>query len=733
MANNTITDRRDLIARYIEQARLRDALRELRIMVSGLHWSLQEEVNNIEDSYRMMLRYAADGVDDPGRRQVYDRIVSRMYGIIDRVTREHYKTDSSALYFNTLRYEHLQPADTIPTLLALYKKKQDDNSPLNLITSASSDSGKPSRREIEEMERRLFNRVWVTYPLSSDDTQALTDAVSSATLPQYFKELMVSALLMGLLAYYDERRLALLLDIYASDPSNAVGVKAICAALMAMYIHRTRIGSGSLTGKIECLKETVPTWHKDVRMVFMQFIRARDTERINRKMRDEVIPSMMKLRPDIYKKFHEDTPVIDMSEIEENPEWQELLDKSGLTDKMKELSKMQEDGGDVFMSTFAHLKHYPFFSDIANWFMPFHLDHSVVAGAGSDTAMTGEIIAASPFLCDGDKYSIALSLSSIPQQQRQFMMSQFNAQNLNAAEIRNTELLADESRRENIANKYVQDIYRFFKLFRRKGEFTDPFDTPLNMLQVAPLLDDFSDEETLTLVAEFYFKRGYYADAFDLFNRLSELIPPSAQLFQKMGYCRQQDGDIADALKYYEQSELLNAQSLWTLKRIASCYKLLGKPRRALEYFRRVAEQKPDDLSVVMNMGHCHMELGEHDKALKCYFKVEFLDEKSSRALRPIAWCSLLTGNLEQSRRYYTRILNETPTSGDYLNMGHLELVSGNVRDAINLYKLSIENDRGDSEAFIKSMRADTPVLVKSGVDASTLPLVIDALLYQIG
>ena len=151
------------------------------------------------------------------------------------------------------------------------------------------------------------------------------------------------------------------------------------------------------------------------------------------------------------------------------------------------------------------------------------------------------------------------------------------------------------------------------------------------------------------------------------------------------------------------------------------------------EYRRRVAEQKPDDLSVVMNMGHCHMELGNPDKALKCYFKVEFLDEKSSRALRPIAWCSLLTGNIEQSRRYYTRILNETPASGDYLNMGHLELVSGNVRDAINLYKLSIENDRGDSEAFIKSMRADTPVLVKNGVDASTVPLVIDALLYQIG
>ncbi|MCM1517865.1 MAG: tetratricopeptide repeat protein [Pseudoflavonifractor sp.] len=734
MTKDSIKERRNIIARYIEQSRLRDALRELRIMVSGLHWSLQEDVNNIEDSYRMMLRYAADGVEDPGRGQVYDSIVGRMYGIIDRVSRERYKTDSPTLYFNTLRYEHLQPADTIPGLLARYSALQDKNSMLNLITSSPDADTSSARRDIEEAERRLFSRVWITYPLSHDDIAALDMAFTSDTLPDYFKELMVSALLLGLLPYYDESRLAMLLDVYSSRPDSPVGIKALCAALIVMYIHRSRIASGKLTSRVETIKDTVPTWHKDVRMVFMQFIRTRDTERINRKMRDEVIPTMMKLRPDIYKKFHGKTDgTLDLSDIEENPEWQEMLDKSGITDKMKELTKMQEDGGDVFMSTFAHLKQYPFFSDIANWFLPFRIDHTAVSDALDNGSVTGEIIAASPFLCNSDKYSIALSISSIPDQQRKFMMSQFNAQNLNAAEIRNSELLEGDTRRENIANKYVQDLYRFFKLFRRKNEFADPFDTPLNMLQVPVLLGDFNDSETLAIVAEFYFRRGHYEDAYDIFSRLSELVPPDAQLFQKMGYCLQQTGDIEGALKYYSQAELLNADSLWTLKRIASCYKLLGKPRHALSYYKRVAAIKPDDLSVAMSMGHCNMELGNHDEALKCYFKVEFLDEKSSRALRPIAWCSLLTGNLEQSRRYYDRILGDNPTAGDYLNMGHLELASGRVREALNLYKLSVANDPNGTESFIKSMHTDTPVLVKAGVSPSLIPLVIDSLLYQVG
>ena len=136
--------------------------------------------------------------------------------------------------------------------------------------------------------------------------------------------------------------------------------------------------------------------------------------------------------------------------------------------------------------------------------------------------------------------------------------------------------------REVIANKFVQDLYRFFKLFRRKGEFKDPFNTSLNLI-AHPLLHEFFDDvETLQLVGEFYFKRKYYADAFEIFDKLSFKIPPSAELFQKMGYCKQAMGDLDGALTYYEQSELLNSESRWTMRRLASCYRALARWDKAL-------------------------------------------------------------------------------------------------------------------------------------------------------
>ena len=52
---------------YIGQRRLRDAFSELRAFVSKLgDWHITDEVDRVEQSYSMMLRYASTGADDPG-------------------------------------------------------------------------------------------------------------------------------------------------------------------------------------------------------------------------------------------------------------------------------------------------------------------------------------------------------------------------------------------------------------------------------------------------------------------------------------------------------------------------------------------------------------------------------------------------------------------------------------------------------------------------------------------
>ena len=735
MTKNEIINNKNHIIRLLNCGRLYDAFAQLRYLSeSVMVWEITDEIDQLEKSYQMMLNYAIQGVDDPARESFCKGIVRRMHELLYRVVRCRLLNEESTLYYSTLRFEQMHPNDSLLKLIDAYNEVVDKTSIYNLITSQSgTQSSTETKKEKEQLEKRIFNRIWTTFPLNSEDEGVLNKVLASNAQSQNFQELLVSALLMGAIEFYDSRRLKLLLNAYANE-NQYVSVKALIAILLIMYRYNQRIvDDEKLINQINTIKE-IANWNKDVKTAYLEFIRTRDTERISKKMQNELIPEMLKLRPDISKKINDSTAMIDMSSLEENPEWEELLNKSGITDKIKELSQLQEEGSDVFMSTFSHLKSFPFFSDIANWFLPFTLDHSLVSDTlGSDVSIVGDLIENAPYLCNSDKYSFLLSMGSIPQSQRQLMLSQFEQQRqaINDAGL-SMSALTMPNQRQNMMNKYLQDLYRFFKLFRRKGEFIDPFAAPINLINLPLLSNDLDDIETLTLVAEFYFKRKYYIEALDVYLSLSEKMPPSAPIFQKIGYCYQQNGDIENALQNYEHAELLNAESLWTLRRIAACHRTLGHTQKALEYYKRVENSKSDDLNIALNMGHCYLELGNYEEAIKCYYKVEFLDEKSNRAWRPLAWSLLLSKDFSQSKNYYDKILNDNPTFEDFLNMGHLALAQGQIQDAINYYKKSIKDNKSEIEKLLKSLSEDEKHLEEIGINISMIPYIIDALLYSI-
>lgn len=734
MTKNEILKTQKRIIVYLEQKRLSEAFAELKNLADGaMVWEISNEVSQIEDSYKMMLNYAMQGVEDPARITLYNDIINNIYYLLDRVVRQRLSSQESTLYYSTLRYEQMQPNDSIFNLIESYNAIVSKVSIYNLLTteSATIDSLKIAK-EKEQIERRIFNRIWVTFPLNSEDEETLKGVLLSNSYPQECQELILSALLLGLLEFYDVRRMRLLLNAYGSELQN-VSIKALVAILLSISRYHKRINDIKLLNQIDSIKE-IDTWSNDVKTAYLELVKTRDTERISRKMQDELIPEMLKLRPDLYKKLNDSTAMIDMSSIEENPEWEEILQNSGITDKIKELNQLQEEGSDVFMSTFSHLKSFPFFSEISNWFMPFTRDYSLVSDTlGNESTMIADVIDNAPYLCNSDKYSFLLSLGSIPQQQRQLMLSQFEQQRqaMNEAGLSMSAMI-QPTQRKTLMNKYLQDLYRFFKLFRRKGEFYDPFNTPINLVNVSLLSGDLDDVETLSIIGEFYFKRKYYSEARDVYMSILEKMPPSAQLFQKIGYCYHQENDIKNALKYYEQAELLNADSLWTLRRIAACYRSIGNPQKALEYYHRVAFVKPDDLNVALNIGHCYLELGNYNEAIKNYYKVEFLDDKSTRAWRPLAWSLLLIGDYDQSQKYYEKIIIANPIAEDYLNMGHLALAKNEMQLVVENYKRYIEMSDGDVNALIQSLKQDEKYLLELGVDSSLLPFVVDAILYSI-
>ena len=100
--------------------------------------------------------------------------------------------------------------------------------------------------------------------------------------------------------------------------------------------------------------------------------------------------------------------------------------------KLEQFSKMQIEGADVFLGAFAMLKHFDFFKELANWFIPFHGRNSSVLDAFEglkehmDVHAFIEGLEHSTVMCNSDKYSFCLNVQHMPEQQRKMMVDLFN-------------------------------------------------------------------------------------------------------------------------------------------------------------------------------------------------------------------------------------------------------------------------------------------------------------------
>lgn len=736
MDKKQLSDFRKRVTQYIDNRRLREAINEIKDTAHKvMAWEVEDKVKLAEQNYELMLQYLTQGAIDPARDDVYSSLVCDLYTLLDSLICYIESVDSPTLYYNTVRYNKLNRLTGVGELLQRYKRLAEKNSIFSIVTEAPGSTDKKAvRKQLETVQNELFSYIWTTPLLTSDDATEISNTLTDDLCASELKQHIISALTLGLMQQHDNRKLELLMEAYMRLTDIKVTSAALVGMLLALWKYSNRPLSRRLNDRLAAVKE-MPEWTSDLRTTFIELIRARDTERINKKMREEVIPNMEKLRPNMMDKINDGSlNPDDAAAMQENPEWQELLEKSGVADQLKELTEIQMEGGDVMMSTFCHLKQFSFFNDIANWFLPFTTEHSEVMPIVGELDVIADMMDKSSMLCDSDKYSFMFALKSVPQMQKDMMINQLKGQRDMIYEAMSANLDNDvhpEARRIAV-NSYIQNIYRFFKLFSRRSEFLDPFDTGVNLISVPALMEAFSDTEMLQVVAEFYFKLKYMRDALDVFNHLEELTPGDAPRYQKMGYCCERLCQYDKAIDFYQRAELLAPDSAWSLRRLAYCYHAINDNASALHYYQLLSEMQPDDLKSTMLYGQALVENGRYDEAIKQFYKVEFLDEHSTKIWRPLAWTLFLTSNFAGAQKYYQKIILDKPTANDYLNMGHVALAMGNIRDAVNNYALSIQKSHGDKEWFMRSLGNDREALKKAGVDLSIVPLIVDAALYQL-
>lgn len=735
MTQSEINNISDRVRDNIGNGRIRDALALLRNTAeSQMQWEITDEINRIEQSYAYMLQYLTDGSADPGRDDMYTAIVSGIYGILDRLSRRLRLPEVPTLYFSSLRVAQMHK----PMLTEMLDRWQRTYAAA--IAAGTENGDTADRNELERLETNIFRVLWTDMPFDAADAVVLR--VLDPATPQRVKSLLVTGLTLGLMEYFDAVRLDALIEIYSTGASaiteegdervNAYDLTslALSGILLTLFKYRKRPLPASTRRRLDALR-TVPRWQKDLRIAFLELIRTRYTERINRTMQEDIIPGMMKMRSQIIDNISKGE--LDPADPTANPEWEEILAKSNIGDKLRELTELQQEGADVFMSTFSHLKNFPFFSEISNWFVPFEAGRTDIAKSPiSDTL--ARFIERLPVLCSSDKYSFFLSLSMVPKEQQELMLSQFKSQSGHLMEEMASAIDAgtpDDLRRRTISG-YLRNLYRFYNLFRRKGEFYNPFSDGVNLLEVSALDYAFDDPDLLRVVAELLFRYEYWQDAAHAFERLDKVAGPDGQVFQKLGDACERLGDAEKALAYYHQAEIFTPESKWLLSRIAGLYSTKGELAQAADYYGRLEKLDPENIDYALRSGFILLRQRLYDEAIKQFYKAEYLDSNGSRAWRPLAWTLFLARRFDDSLKYHNRILNQEPTASDLLNAGHLHMACGRYNEAIAHYTRALNLKHGNSEALLSDIKNDTEALLTAGVEPRTIAMVTDALLYSL-
>lgn len=738
-----IKNTRSEISSLLDHKRLKQAFVKLKQLTSLCEeWHFGEKIAELESSYQLMLTYMEGGALDPDREKLYRKFLADAYTLTDLVTNNLLSKETNTVYFSKHRF-FLASSDTLQTLFNRFDHLLGNLALQELSTgddAANDDAALQqlanSYRQVEAEASVLFYRIWTSFPCTAEDYVALNQMLSPGTLPIHFHALFISALTLSLMEWYDEKKLLLLINnIENKEPE--IRQRALIGSVLILQYYPTRAGlSDTIAHRLDALFEN-ERLIKELHTIQMHLIRARETEKITRRLNEEILPEMLKINPSMGNKLRSSDTHTDLNAPDYNPEWEELLNQSGIGDKLKELSDLQTEGSDVLMSAFSSLKGFPFFAQTSNWFLPFFDNNSQLLD-GVKNQKKGEskflkIILNSRLLCNSDKYSFFMSLQQVPPAQREMMAAQFNMQNEAFQEIAHEEKeLSPNKNVADIANQYIHDLYRFFKLNPRKYEFSDPFEHNLNLFENPQLKRFFADTPTLLLIGELLFRKEFHTDALLLFRELVKSAHSNHEIYQKMGYSYEEMGDFVAAVESYKQAELIRPDSLWTLKRIAFCYRYMKRPAQALEYYLKVEKRKPNNLTIEINIGHCYLELKEYENALNYYFKVDYLSENKNRAWRPIAWCSFLVGKFEQAQRYYQKIIAEKPTSHDYINAGHTEWLLGSIQKAIQYYKKSIDLEGGEFAKFEKIFTQDIPDLRKAGISEWDIPLMIDQILYSV-
>ena len=671
------------------------------------------ELEAVKNDYQLMVDYMERGFTDDKRASLYLSLLQRLYRVAADLEIS-WRCKNVIVYVDAFRIsDHLNTShDFIRSVLESFVS---DVAMLSLLPEAErTEKAKDLYDRHQVFINRLFNTLWTSCQWSDDDCAFYAELMLSPMVDVVDQQLLVSAVTLGAMNQFDINKFKALTTVYQQSTDERVRQRALVGWVLSVFEGMDIFPEqDEIIRKLCENKDTI----RELYTLQIQFFYSQDTEKDNEKLQRDIMPYLVEGSNITIGRLG----IVEKEEDSlENILNQDAEDKrmEQMEEKVRKMMEMQKQGSDIYFGGFRQMKRFPFFNDLANWFTPFYIDHpalrTTIERIGQPNIL--QTITNQGNFCESDKYSLAFAMESIINQIPGNIKEMMGSEGV--FDPMGTTL--DKSNPTYICRAYIQDLYRFFRLYRSSNELINPFIDNHKSSFVADTFFFVYKSFIGTGLDEYKMRLALYLYKHKNMDKLVELMSTfhveDANYNILMGYINLYFGKPDVAYQIFNMVLQEDTENQWALKGMARAAMDCEDYDTAEHTYSQLLRLEPDNINYAVKRCVTLLKTERYAEAREELFRLDYQYPDNMNVKRVFAWTMLLDKSLDKASQLYDRILADAPMAEDYLNSGYCWWAKGNIGQAKNSFQAWITMTKGNKDRLLEEIRNDQKVLDLYGI-----------------
>jgi tetratricopeptide (TPR) repeat protein len=691
------------------------------------------EIDALMAEYQTMTHYWRHGYKDPQLMENYELLLHRTYRLYADTSlwrRIGSSPFASTAYSNLI----LQSREwSVANVRQEMETFVSDVAMVELAPANKQDEHREAlyARHYQQMSL-LFDYIWTSRQWSDATAEAFEEMLLSPTIDNRDQQLLVSAVTLSLINTFDFVKFRMLVNVYRQSTDELVRQRALVGWVLGRNYTLSRVFPEERQLVNSLLEDEEA--QKELAELQIQMIYTVNAESDHQKIQSEIMPDILKnnnfrITRHGIEEVEED-PLEDILHPEADDERMEKVEES-----FRKMVDMQKQGSDIYFGGFSQMKRFSFFRQISNWFIPFTLHHPEVVETMKrlhSNRFLQQLLATGPF-CNSDKYSFVFAFSQVLERVPQNLREM-----LERGEATMGEVADDEIRTPTyIRRMYLQDLYRFFRLFPSAGQFDHPFQTDGELGHVlffaSPLFKGTPLERHFDKVVTMLLRQKRYQDEERLLRNYSVesqgyMYWMAKATMWSRGKTMMPEQEVLKVVKQcYEEALRLQPDSEKARQGLARTLFACKRYDEAIGLYDKLIEANPTKKNYELNRAVCLTNVGRYEEARNTLYRMNYEAPDDLNVLRVLAWTLTGEGKYEQALPMYERLTSDdNHVADDFLNQGYCLWFAGqDIAGAVKSFRRYLTETEASADQVMENERE---LLERKGITEPEMQMMLDAI-----